>query len=83
MFSPFMILLKKLFKCFSLLSLFMVHIINFILLLPVYFIGVGLSALCAALGKKEVLPLKRKSEATYWEEYPPKTKKKEEYYRMF
>ncbi len=62
----------------------MANIVNFILLLPVYFIGVGLSAFLLKLKKEKPLDLNEKKESvSYWKAYNLGTKAKETYKRMF
>ncbi len=59
-------------------------VVNFILLIPVYFIGVGLTKMCAKIAGAKILPLQQKINAqTYWQEYSCKTELKEKYKRMF
>ncbi len=60
------------------------HCVNFILLIPVYYVGIGITAL---LVKNEMNILREekgnKDGKSYWKEDTLKTVKKEEYYRMF
>jgi large-conductance mechanosensitive channel len=74
---------KKAWNAFQYFGLFIASIINFILLIPVYFIGVGISALFSKIAKKEVLPIKQGKRETYWREYVISDEKIEEHYRMF
>ena len=63
---------------------FMASIINFFLLIPVYFIGIGVSSLFMKLSNEEAMNIEKKEkQKTYWKEYNLGTKKKEEYKRMF
>jgi len=56
-------------------------IVNTILLLAVYLIGVGLTSLTAKLSKKHFLETKK--EKTYWSNLNLKNKPIKEYYRQF
>jgi hypothetical protein len=58
-------------------------VVNFILLLPVYFIGVGLTKILVTFLGIEVLQLKKNKVSSYWKEYNCKTEEKERYKRMF
>lgn len=59
-------------------------IVNFILLIPVYFIGVGLTKIIVIVFRIEVLNLQQnREEKSYWKEYACKTEAKERYKRMF
>jgi hypothetical protein len=60
-------------------------IVNFILLVPVYFIGVGFSSLLGKLSGKKFLNLKNKDKnlKSYWVEKDSKKKKIDYYYRQF
>lgn len=63
---------------------FIASMVNFILLLPVYFLGVGLSALLLKMKKEKPLDLHEKKESgSYWKSYDLKTESKETYKRMF
>lgn len=65
---------------------FVASIVNFILLLPVYFVGVGLSAVLLKIKKEKQLPLElheEKGSESYWKVYDLGTKAKETYKRMF
>lgn len=59
-------------------------LINSVLLLLVYLIGVGITSLTAKLSKKHFLEKKPSKEAkTYWSDLSLKKKPLEEYYRQF
>lgn len=59
-------------------------VVNFILLIPVYFLGVGLTKFFARISGAEVLTIQQNKESkTYWKEYDCKTETKEKYKRMF
>ena len=57
-------------------------IINTILLLFVYIIGVGITSVISKVMKKHFLDLKLKKES-YWSDLNLKKKKIEDYYRQF
>lgn len=57
--------------------------INFILLLPVYFVGVGITSLTAKLSKKKFLDLDQKGQKTYWKERNLEKQPLENYYKQF
>jgi hypothetical protein len=76
----FLINIKRAFERFG---LFIASIFNFIFLLPVYFIGVGITSIFVRFSEKDVLFLKKIEEKSYWKEYNLKTQKKEDYERMF
>ena len=59
-----------------------VNIVNFILLIPVYFIGVGLTSIIAKLLGKHFLNLKKRGK-TNWTKHYLTTGDVESYYRMF
>lgn len=58
------------------------NVVNFVLLVPVYFIGVGLTSLLAKGFGKEFLELKIKGK-TYWKEKKLGKESIENYYRQF
>ncbi len=58
------------------------NVVNFILLVPVYFIGVGATSLLAKCFGKKFLELKVKGK-TYWKDKKIGTQPKEDYYRQF
>lgn len=58
------------------------NVVNFILLLLVYFIGVGSTSLIAKLSKKRFLDLNKKGK-TYWKERKLEKQPLENYYRQF
>tara|TARA_Y100000034_G_C6837309_1_gene378500 strand:- start:62 stop:298 length:237 start_codon:yes stop_codon:yes gene_type:complete len=57
-------------------------VINTILLLPVYFVGVGFTSIFARILKKRFLETKM-SKDSYWSELNLKKKEMKEYYRQF
>ena len=58
------------------------RLVNFVLLLLVYFIGVGSTSLVSKLSKKKFLDLKQKGE-TYWKERDLGKQTLDKYYRQF
>jgi len=76
-------ILSKIKKAVEKFGLFIASISNFIFLLPVYFIGVGITSIFVKVGGKDILFLKKIAEKSYWKEYNLKTQKKEDYQRMF
>ncbi len=59
-------------------------VVNFILLIPVYFIGVGLTKVFAKIAGAEILSITQdKERKSYWKEYSCKTEENERYKRMF
>lgn len=76
-------ILLKIKKAAEKFGLFVASIFNFIFLLPVYFIGVGITFLFVKVTGKDILFLKKTAEKSYWKEYNLKTQKKEDYQRMF
>ena len=76
-------ILSKIKKTVETVGLFIASIFNFIFLLPVYFIGVGITSIFVKLSEKDILFLKKTAEKSYWKEYNLKTQKKEDYQRMF
>jgi len=56
-------------------------IVNSILLLAVYLVGVGLTSLCAKIFRKQFLNTKLTKEGTYWTNV--EKKEKETHYRQF
>jgi hypothetical protein len=62
----------------------MTSVINFILLLPDYFIGVGITAIAAKISKKHFLDLKlEKKKKSYWKTYNLGTQKEDEHFKMY
>lgn len=62
--------------------------IAFILLIPVYYIGVGIISIIAKLSKKHFLDLTSRTDynqqqKSFWQEKNCSTKNKELYYKMF
>ncbi len=76
-------ILLKIKKAAEKFGLFVASIFNFIFLLPVYFIGVGITSIFVKVTGKDILFLKKTAEKSYWKEYNLKTQKKEDYQRMF
>lgn len=64
-------------------SEFITSIINFIILVPVFFIGVGLTSLFSKIVGKHFLNLRIKEKESYWLDKNLTTQKLEKYYRMF
>jgi hypothetical protein len=62
---------------------YVTNIVNFFLLLIVYFVGVGLSSIINKFSKKKSLDLTSHSNKTYWKDYNLKKEKKSNYYRQF
>lgn len=58
-------------------------IINSVLLLAVYFIGVGFTSIFAKLFRKHFLDMRLSEKDSYWSELNLKKKPIEEYYRQF
>ncbi|MBM3233653.1 hypothetical protein FJZ19_01010 [Candidatus Pacearchaeota archaeon] len=58
-------------------------IVNSILLLLVYLIGVGLTFLFSKIFRKKFLETKPENVKTYWKDLNLKNQKKEECYRQF
>lgn len=58
------------------------NVVNFVLLLLVYFIGVGSTSLIARVSKKKFLDLEQKGK-TYWKERNLGKQPLEHYYRQF
>lgn len=58
-------------------------LINTLLLLPVYFIGVGITSLIAKLFKKHFLDISPSKKDTYWKDLDIKKRPIEKYYRQF
>lgn len=58
------------------------NVVNFILLVPVYFIGVGATSLMAKGFGKKFLELKVRGK-TYWKDEKRGTQLKDDYYRQF
>lgn len=70
-------------KTFEKFSLFIASIFNFIFLLPVYFIGIGITSIFVKLSRRDILFFRKTGQKSYWKEYNLKTQKKEDYQRMF
>ncbi len=62
-----------------------VNIINFVLLIPVYIIGIGLSAIIAKIMGKKFLNMKKfdKKIKTYWLDKEKKKSNLEDSYKQF
>ncbi|MBI5065230.1 hypothetical protein HZA97_03240 [Candidatus Woesearchaeota archaeon] len=58
-------------------------VVNCILLLIVYFVGVAMTAIPAKLTGNKFLNLKPENKKSHWIEQESKTQSKEDYYRMF
>ena len=75
---------KGLKEGFTDLGRYVNNIVNTVLLLFVYFIGVGFSWILAKLSKKKVLEIVQdKTSKTYWKDYGLGKQKKNDYYRQF
>ena len=62
-----------------------VNVTNFILLFPVYIVGIGLTSVISKLFKTHFLNLKKidKKAKSYWEDRTVEDKDLEKYYRQF
>lgn len=58
-------------------------LVNSILLLVVYIVGVGITSIFAKIVGKRFLETKRFKKGTYWHELNLKKKESKEYYRQF
>ncbi|MBS3140787.1 hypothetical protein J4405_01420 [Candidatus Woesearchaeota archaeon] len=76
-------ILKALKKLHKVVTGTIINIVNFILLLPVYFIGVGITSIIAKLFKKGFLNLKKENKKSYWTNNEVKKGEIEDYYRQF
>ncbi len=73
-------------NCFERFGLLMASIFNFIFLIPVYFIGIGIVSVIGKCSSKDFLAMnskKAENKETYWKSYNLKKEEKEGYYRMF
>ena len=86
MFDQKLIIKKIIVSLYNLIKkfgFFMQKIINFILLLPVYFLGVGGVAIFSKLVNKHYLPLRKTKYDSYWLKRDKRLDKKGNEYRMF
>ena len=60
-----------------------VSIVNFILLLPAYIIGVGLTSILAKIVGKKFINLEKEKKDSYWISEEVKTEKEESYYKQY
>lgn len=58
-------------------------IINTVLLLIIYFIGVGTAAIITKLAKQELIALEKKNTATYYNDKKIETENIQEYYKQY
>jgi len=65
------------------ISKVMSGIVNFILLLLVYIIGIGLVSIFAKIFRKHFLQLKKQSKNSNWDEHKVEKQPLEKYYRTF
>lgn len=65
------------------ISKFMSNVVNFILLLLVYFIGIAIVAIPAKLFRKHFLEIKRQNRKSNWHEHRLEKQPLEKYYRTF
>ncbi len=70
-------------KGFRGFSNIIVNGVNFILLVPVYFVGIGLTSIIAKIFGKHFLDNKFKSQDSYWIERKISKEPIENYYRQF
>lgn len=76
--------LKKILAIMKKVGFFVSKVVNTILLVVVYFIGVGPTSLIARIFKKKFLDLEIcKAADSYWTELDLNSKKKEDYLRQF
>lgn len=73
---------KGFYDGFKSFGLIVSTVVNFILLMIVYFIGVGLTSIIGKASKKEFLRLK-KGKKTYWEKRESVKHSIEEFKKMF
>ena len=59
------------------------NIVNFVLLLLVYFIGIGIVSIFAKLFRKHFLELKKQNKQSNWHEHKLTKQPLEQYYRTF
>lgn len=59
------------------------NITNFILLLPVYFVGAGLTSIVAKIVGKHFLNLKKTNKKTYWVKKENKKINLDDYYKQY
>ena len=59
------------------------NIVNSVLLLIVYIIGVGITSIVAKIFKKNFLEMKISKKETYWNDIDLNKKSKEDYYKQF
>jgi len=64
-------------------SKFITSVVNFILLIPLFFIGVVLTSLLSKVFGKRYLALTLRKRKSYWVKKNLSTQKLEKYYRMF
>ncbi len=62
---------------------FMQSVVNFIILIPVYFIGIGIMSLVSKIMKKSYLNLSKKKKKSYWLKRDKRLDAKGTEYRMF
>ena len=77
---------KKAWKTFKQFGEKIAAVVNFVFLLPVYFIGGGITALIMVISKKGFYEKQEKSNKeidSYWQQYNCTTEEKQQYFRMF
>ena len=59
------------------------NVINFVLLLVVYFIGIGIVSVISKLSGRHFLELKKQNKSSNWHEHKVSKQPLEKYYRTF
>jgi len=77
-YSPLSVL-KGFWKGMKIFGALITNVVNFILLIPVYYIGIGATSIVARISKKKFLKMKESG----WKKYDLETQPKEEYYKMY
>jgi hypothetical protein len=79
----FKLFFKGFYKGMKIYGANVTSVTNFILLLPVYFIGVGITSIIAKITGKHFLNLKKSNKKTYWVNKENKKIDIEEYYKQY
>ena len=61
----------------------MSNLVNFVLLLPAYFIGIGIVSIPAKIFRKHFLEIKKQNKQSNWYEHRVEKQPLEKYYRIF
>ncbi len=74
-------ILKGFYKLFKFFGMKMMNLVNYIILIPAYLIGIGLISIIGKIFRKNFLT--KPNQKSYWVEYNRKDSSVEDHYKLF